>query len=90
MKKIISLFLSLVMLLSITAGFEVSAKAENNTIGTAYELAAGGGAYRPQNRWYRRQYADRKARGKERYRPGRIHAVQAQNTQAWDGLCHDD
>lgn len=44
MKKIISLFLSLVMLLSITAGFEVSAKAENNTIGTAYELAADGGS----------------------------------------------
>lgn len=29
-------------------------------------------------------------RKEERYHPGRIHAVQAQNTQAWDGLCHDD
>lgn len=27
---------------------------------------------------------------KERYRPGRIHAVQAQNTQTGDGLCHHD
>lgn len=42
MKKILSLFLSVLMLLSITAGFEISAKAENNTIDTAYELAADG------------------------------------------------
>ena len=26
----------------------------------------------------------------ERYRPSRIHAVQAQSTQARDGLCHHD
>ena len=26
----------------------------------------------------------------ERYLPGRIHAVQAQSTQARDGLCHHD
>ncbi len=44
MKKILSLFLSVLMLLSITAGFEISAKAENNTIDTAYELAADGGS----------------------------------------------
>ncbi len=44
MKKILSLFLSVLMLLSITAGFEISAKAESNTIDTAYELAADGGS----------------------------------------------
>lgn len=44
MKKILSLFLSMLMLLSITAGFEISAKAESNTIDTAYELAADGGS----------------------------------------------
>lgn len=55
-----------------------------------YYAKAGGGAYRPQNRRHRRPNADDSAGGKERYLPGRIHAVQAQNTQAWDGLCHDD
>lgn len=34
--------------------------------------------------------ARKERKGKERYLPGRIHAVQAENTQTWDGLCHDD
>lgn len=43
-----------------------------------------------KNRRHRRPNADDPAYGKERYHPDRIHAVQAQNTQAGDGLCHHD
>lgn len=43
MKKILSVFLSAVMLFSISVGFNTTAKAEN-TIDTAYELAANGGS----------------------------------------------
>ncbi len=35
-------------------------------------------------------HIDRKIVGRARHRPDRIHAVQAENTQTRDGLCHHD
>lgn len=43
-----------------------------------------------QSERHRCPNADSPAYGKERYHHDRIHAVHAQNTQAWDRLCNDD